>query len=82
MPTMSITAKLPEEYTRDYDNLDQLINDVCNNEGIKQRYYNTKEPIEPLRSHLEEFILSYILRGCVGKANFYTAKFEFLRKEE
>lgn len=77
MKQLVITVDAPETVTKDYTNLDELINDLVGNEALKERFnkYEDKERGYTFRSAIEDFLFNDLLGKGNEKGNFYTAKF-------
>lgn len=77
MRQLVITVDAPETVTKDYTNLDELINDLVGNEALKERFnkYEDKERGYTFRSAIEDFLFNDLLGKGNEKGNFYTAKF-------
>lgn len=77
MKQLVITVDAPETVTKDYTNLDELINDLVGNEALRERFnkYEDKERGYTFKSAIEDFLFNDLLGKGNEKGNFYTAKF-------
>ena len=77
MKQLVITVDAPETITKDYTNLDELINDLVGNEALRERFnkYEDKERGYTFKSAIEDFRFNDFLGTGSEKGNFYTAKF-------
>lgn len=77
MKQLVITVDAPETVTKDYTNLDELINDLVGNEALQERFnkYEDKERGYTFKSAIEDFLFNDLLGKGNEKGNFYTAKF-------
>lgn len=77
MKQLVITVDAPETVTKDYTNLDELINDLIGNEALQERFnkYEDKERGYTFKSAIEDFLFNDLLGKGNEKGNFYTAKF-------
>lgn len=77
MKQLVITVDAPETVTKNYTNLDELINDLVGNEALRERFnkYEDKERGYTFRSAIEDFLFNDLLGKGNEKGNFYTAKF-------
>lgn len=77
MKQLVITVDAPETVTKDYTNLDELVNDLVGNEALRERFnkYEDKEHGYTFKSAIEDFLFNDLLGKGNEKGNFYTAKF-------
>ena len=77
MKQLVITVDAPETITKDYTNLDELINDLVGNEALRERFnkYEDKERGYTFKSAIEDFLFNDFFFSFSEKGNFYTAKF-------
>ena len=77
MKQLVITVDAPETITKDYTNLDELINDLVGNEALRERFnkYEDKERGYTFKSAIEDFLFNDFLGTKKETGNFYTAKF-------